>query len=248
MKAKWLYFIPLGLLLVLQAFPTNRSTPKPEPGNELRKQLALPNEVFSLLKNACYDCHSNQTTYPWYTHIQPIGWWIQSHITKGRSELNFSEFGLLETEDQIEILKHSAKMIRSDAMPLSSYLWMHPEAKLDAQKRNLLLQWFSDQLNLLSEEQGKAYHKIYKDTCDDNDANPRCCFNAMPENLSRVLEVAPENEPGERILISGQFFKKDGKTPYPDVLVYVYHTDTTGRYTRKGDETGIQRWHGRLHA
>ncbi|MFN0014625.1 MAG: hypothetical protein ACKVU2_08760 [Saprospiraceae bacterium] len=87
-----------------------------------------------------------------------------------------------------------------------------------------------------------------KDTCDDPDANPRCCFDGMPQNLTSSLKIAPPDEPGQRMVIKGYVFKKDGKTPCQNVLIYAYHTDAQGEYSRKGDETGIRRRHGRLHA
>lgn len=84
------------------------------------------------------------------------------------------------------------------------------------------------------------------DTCDDNE-KVRCCFVGMPEKLTSELRIAGKDERGERLFLRGRVFKADGKTPYPNVVIYAYHTDATGIYPKKGDETGIRRWHGRLH-
>lgn len=88
---------------------------------------------------------------------------------------------------------------------------------------------------------------LARDTCDDSDANPRCCFRDMPSVLNPDMVIAGPDEPGERIAVRGYVYKSDGKTPYPNVLLYAYHTDQRGVYAKKGDETGIRRWHGRLH-
>lgn len=85
------------------------------------------------------------------------------------------------------------------------------------------------------------------DTCDNPDASPRCCFVGMPDSLTSEMKIAGKDEPGERLFIRGRVFKADGKTPYPNVLIYAYHTDSKGIYSKKGDETGIRRWHGRLY-
>jgi protocatechuate 3,4-dioxygenase beta subunit len=84
------------------------------------------------------------------------------------------------------------------------------------------------------------------DTCDDNE-NVRCCFVGMPGNLTSEMKIAGNDEPGERLVIRGRVFKADAKTPYAGVIIYAYHTDAKGIYPKKGDETGIRRWHGRLH-
>ena len=86
-----------------------------------------------------------------------------------------------------------------------------------------------------------------KDTCDNPDADINCSFLNMPENVSNILTIVDAKEPGERLIISGTIYKADGKTPYPNVILYAYHTDNKGIYSKKGNETGIQKWHGRLH-
>lgn len=86
-----------------------------------------------------------------------------------------------------------------------------------------------------------------QDTCDDPDANITCCFINMPANLNHVMTITRKEEPGEKMVITGSIFKADGKTVYPDVVLYAYHTDNKGYYSKTGKETGVQKWHGRLH-
>lgn len=85
------------------------------------------------------------------------------------------------------------------------------------------------------------------DTCDNPDANINCCFLNMPASLTHIMTIASPNEPGDKLIITGTLFKPDGVTPYPNVILYVYHTDNTGHYTKKGNEKGFQKWHGYLH-
>lgn len=84
------------------------------------------------------------------------------------------------------------------------------------------------------------------DTCDNPDADINCSFIGMPENLSSIITIADVNEKGERMIIKGQILK--GNVAFPDVIIYAYHTDNTGEYTKSGNEKGVQKWHGRLHA
>lgn len=85
------------------------------------------------------------------------------------------------------------------------------------------------------------------DDCDDPDADVACCFRNMPASVSEIMVIAGATEPGERLLITGRVLKKDGVTPIPDVLIYAYHTDNKGYYSKTGSEKGFQKWHGKLH-
>lgn len=99
-----------------------------------------------------------------------------------------------------------------------------------------------------SERQGNQ-HIVHAqvDTCDSPDANINCCFINMPATLTNTLIITDQDASAERLIISGTFFKADGKTPYPNVILYAYHTDSKGYYSKNGTETGFQKWHGRLH-
>ncbi|MBF9236550.1 intradiol ring-cleavage dioxygenase [Hymenobacter sp. BT683] len=86
------------------------------------------------------------------------------------------------------------------------------------------------------------------DACDNPDADVSCCFVNAPKTLNKVMAITGSRpESGEKLVLTGTIFKADGKTPYPNVLLYAYHTDSKGYYSKTGTETGIQKWHGRLH-
>ncbi|MBD2715692.1 hypothetical protein KBK19_11660 [Microvirga sp. STR05] len=86
-----------------------------------------------------------------------------------------------------------------------------------------------------------------QDACDSPDASIICCFRNAPVALTSTLTMGGAQEPGEPLRISGTLFRPDGKTPYVGVVLYAYQTDNTGHYTKKGGETGVQKWHGHLH-
>lgn len=93
----------------------------------------------------------------------------------------------------------------------------------------------------------EANTQIVKDSCDNPDAPISCSFVNMPHSLTSNLIIAGKDEPGEALIISGTVYQKDGKTPYPNVIMYAYHTDSKGYYSKTGTETGAQKWHGHLH-
>ena len=129
------------LFIVIQVFRINKTI---TPVNEQTDFMAVTQtnpEVATILKNACYDCHSNQPTYPWYTIVAPVSWWIKNHINEGSKHLNFSIWQTYTVKRKDHKLEECVEMIEEGEMPMNSYTWMHPEAKLtDAQKvLNLIL-------------------------------------------------------------------------------------------------------------
>lgn len=140
-KIYWL--APLGALLAIQLFRPDTTNPAVDPALDIKQVVQVPAEVQSLLKDACYDCHSNETQYPWYSQVAPVSWFVVNHIREGREALNFSTFGNLSAEDRAEAMEESAENIQEGEMPLESYVWMHPEAKLSDAQRTTLYQWFN---------------------------------------------------------------------------------------------------------
>lgn len=127
------------LFLLIQSFRIDKNT---EPVNPVTDFIVLTSanaEVANTLKIACYDCHSNQPTYPWYTNIAPVSWWIKHHIDEGSHHLNFSIWGTYKDKRKHHKLEECIEMVEDGEMPMSSYTLMHGEAKLtDAQKLQLV--------------------------------------------------------------------------------------------------------------
>lgn len=101
----------------------------------------MPDSVRQVLQKACYDCHSNNTKYPWYNNMQPVAWWLNDHITTGKKELNFSEFGKRTPEKQVKKLGKLVKEVEEGGMPLDSYTWIHKEAILTPAEKQMIIDW-----------------------------------------------------------------------------------------------------------
>lgn len=107
-------------------------------------QHPVPPAVQQVLAAACYDCHSNQTRYPWYARVQPVGWWLAQHVNDGKRHLNFSEFTTYTTKRAGRKLDECLELVKEGEMPLSSYTWMHQDARLNAEQKALVLAWLAE--------------------------------------------------------------------------------------------------------
>ena len=102
-----------------------------------------PKEVAELMQTSCYDCHSNLTTYPWYSDIAPVSWWLKAHIDNGRGKLNFSEWDSYTLEEGDSLKQLSADLIEKKWMPILTYKIMHKESRLSEDQRALLVDWLT---------------------------------------------------------------------------------------------------------
>ena len=110
---------------------------------DITKVVEVPKDIQGILKTSCYDCHSNNTDYPWYSKLQPGGWWMASHIKKGKEELNLSEFGSYSNRRQQSKLKSIINAIDDGTMPISSYTLIHKNAILSDGDKTRLKRWAS---------------------------------------------------------------------------------------------------------
>ena len=134
----------IGIFAVLQLFQIDKTNPPSDPADDFIAIENPPQEIAQMMKDACYDCHSYQTKYPWYTSIQPVGWWVRSHYRGGRQNLNYSEWRQYNDEDKPKGLHEMAEEIEKMKMPLKSYTWMHPEAKLSEGQKEALIAYFKE--------------------------------------------------------------------------------------------------------
>lgn len=143
---KVLVIVFLIIFIMIQFIPASRNVGETNPVTDIGKVYEMPDEVKTILKTSCYDCHSNHTDYRWYHNIQPIGLWQQKHIKNGKKELNFSEFGLYSARKQKSTLTAIANQVRDGEMPLWPYTLMHRDAKLSKREKALFLSWL-DSIN-----------------------------------------------------------------------------------------------------
>jgi len=141
---KLLKIIGLVLLVVLvglQFFPARSNQNTIVPSTDFVKTYKVSERVTQMLHTSCYNCHSNNTDYPWYSKVQPVGWYLENHINKGKEELNFSEFGSYSGRKQQSKLTSMISQVEDDKMPLPSYTFIHREARLSAEDKNNLVDY-----------------------------------------------------------------------------------------------------------
>jgi hypothetical protein len=112
---------------------------------DMTKIYSVPDNVQAVFRAACYDCHSNNTRYPWYSNIQPGGWLLANHVKNGRSALNFSEFGSYSQRKQTSKLKAIVNSLNDGTMPLKSYSLIHRDARLTNDEKTLIINWATGQ-------------------------------------------------------------------------------------------------------
>ena len=150
-KSKWLKRIIVILFLVfiiIQFFQPSKNNNDISSANDISSLVHVPDTVQQILKVSCYDCHSNNTRYPWYTNIQPVGWWLNHHVEEGKEHLNFNEFTNIPPtekrttrERQLKKLEEVKETVEEGEMPLSSYTLIHTNAKLTKEQKQILIDW-----------------------------------------------------------------------------------------------------------
>ncbi len=138
---KKIVLLLLAALVVLQFIHPPKNQSNTPADNDISMIYNIPPEVHGILKQKCYDCHSNYTRYPWYFNIQPFGWLMFKHIRDGKRELNFSEFKTYPAKKAAHKLEETLELVRDKEMPLKSYVWMHPEARVTTEEEKALEAW-----------------------------------------------------------------------------------------------------------
>ena len=142
-----------GALIILFVVQFIRPTKNNSNDNthHISTKYRVPSEVDTILKVACYDCHSNNTAYPWYSNLQPAAWFLSNHVKDGKKHLNFSEFTKLSIAIQNHKLEEIIEEVEEKEMPLASYTYvgLHANAKLNDEQRLTLNTWAREQINYL---------------------------------------------------------------------------------------------------
>lgn len=136
--------IALALLIifvVMQFFRPAKNTSTVAASANIASKYNTPDNVQAVLKKACNDCHSNNTTYPWYAAVQPVGWWLDHHVDEGKQELNLDDFLNYGLRKQYHKLEEIIEQVKTGEMPLNSYTWTHKDAILTMEEKALLTSW-----------------------------------------------------------------------------------------------------------
>jgi len=145
---KRIMMILLLVFIGIQFVPTELNTSNEILETDFTNTFVVSEQIQNILEVSCYDCHSNNTKYPWYNKIQPIRWILEDHINEGKEELNFSEFGSYSKRRMKSKLKSIISQIDDNEMPLSSYTIIHRDAKLTDVEKQQVIEWVNNKLDL----------------------------------------------------------------------------------------------------
>jgi hypothetical protein len=128
-------FVGVILFVAIQLVPMTRDNP------EVEEEVAAPPAVRDILRRACYDCHSHETSWPWYSFVAPMSWLVVSDVHEAREHMNFSTWNDYDEDERSELLEEVWEEVEDGDMPLWFYLPLHPEAKLSDADKQLLQSW-----------------------------------------------------------------------------------------------------------
>jgi hypothetical protein len=138
---KFIAWLALVALIGIQFFPIDRNESYSRPETDFMVVNDVPAEIQHQLQVSCYDCHSNNTAYPWYNNIQPIAWYLEDHVKEGKAELNFSEWETYSSIRKNSKLRSMMKQIESGEMPLESYTLIHGDAVLSKAQQTDVIEY-----------------------------------------------------------------------------------------------------------
>ncbi len=124
-----------GVLIAIQFIPVDRSNPPAE------GEIMESTELKTILKRSCYDCHSNETVWPWYSYVAPVSWLVADDVHEGRKHLNFSNWQNIEVRKVSKAKQEIWEMVSEGEMPLGKYVLLHPEAKLSEKDKQIIKDW-----------------------------------------------------------------------------------------------------------
>jgi hypothetical protein len=142
MKAVKKILIALAVVFVfIQFIPSGIPENIPEDKSSIAGSSMVTGPVLNQIKRSCFDCHSNQVQFPWYSKLAPSSWLLANHISEGKSHLNFSEWEAYSNREKIGLLEDIKDEVGSGKMPLKSYLLIHRDAKLNSEEISALIKW-----------------------------------------------------------------------------------------------------------
>ena len=130
----------LVVFVVIQFVGPARANPPVDPSRAVTKHVAVPADVKAILDRSCWNCHSNQTNWPWYSYVAPASWNVIAHVNDGRGSMNLTAWPD-GPEEAAELLDAICDEVKKGHMPLPQYVWLHPEAKLTDGDRARLCEW-----------------------------------------------------------------------------------------------------------
>jgi hypothetical protein len=136
---KYFSILSLLTLVVIQFIKPDKNNHGYQSVSLFEKETVPTKQIAMILKNNCYDCHSDQTNYPWYNNISPINYWLEEHIVDGKKHFNVSDWEKYSARKKDHKLEELVEFVDSGEMPLDSYTWIHGD--LSQKDAKLLIQW-----------------------------------------------------------------------------------------------------------
>lgn len=138
---KKILLLLLAALVIIQFFRPEKNISGGAPANHVSTVFKVPENVQAIFEKSCYDCHTNNTRYPWYANVQPVAWWLNDHVKEGKKEINFDEFATYVPRRQYKKLEEIIEQVKEGEMPLSSYTVIHREAALSSEQKLAITAW-----------------------------------------------------------------------------------------------------------
>jgi heme-binding protein len=140
MYVKIILIVLVGALVVIQFIPVQKTNP-PVTG-----EIDAPESVMKVFKTSCYDCHSNEVVWPWYSRVAPASWLVAYDVNEAREEYNFSEWSSYNAEERMDNREEIWEEVEEGHMPLWYYVLLHPEAKLSVEDKEIIKKWSEGRL------------------------------------------------------------------------------------------------------
>ena len=140
-RTKKILIAVLTVIILIQFIRPEKNISVAATPNDIFLQYPSSDSTKQLITTACYNCHSNNTDYPWYSNVQPIAWWLNDHVTEGKQKINFSEFATYTPKKADHKLEEVIEEVKEGKMPLEAYAFIHHDAKLDSGQREAVVLW-----------------------------------------------------------------------------------------------------------
>jgi len=151
-KLKILLLILAAIFILIQVIPFGKPSNKPVFGNDLLETGTVPDDIAALIKNTCYDCHSQHVRLPWYAHVAPVSWLVARDVKVGREHLDFNNWGSLTKKEKLKILDELGEEVDTENMPMKIYTVMHGDARLSQTQRDMIVRWAEQMAEQVFEE------------------------------------------------------------------------------------------------
>lgn len=150
---KKIMIVIIVILIAIQFIPVERTNPP------ITGEINVPTNVSGILRTSCYDCHSNETKWPWYAYVAPVSFFVTDDVQEGRAHINFSEWHKYDVKKRGKKMEGILEVLEEGEMPLKSYIFVHPNAAMDEAKIKIIKEWVGNQSNMKNSDEPKLRYE-----------------------------------------------------------------------------------------